>query len=239
MVVVAIMGVLSALIMPALGRARNGARSAACVSNLRQLQTAYVMYLEDHGGHSFPYRESLPQGQTLWYWGLESGGGSEGSRALDKSQARLAPYLSQIGGVEICPALAYSASYFKRKFDIASYGYGLNAYLLAGLPQNPAQVSCSFDQIDRPSETIAWGDAIQVNTWQAPASPQKPMLEEWYYLDISTPAKFHFRHNRRFNAVMADSSVRSFQPARLDPRCDGLSGYIEASGKDYYLRLVK
>src|SRR2546425_9551782 len=29
-------------------------------------------------------------------------------------------------------------------------------------------------------------DAAQVNTWQAPASPSNPMLEEWYYVDNST-----------------------------------------------------
>lgn len=238
LVVIGIIGVLSAVLLPVLRTAMQAGGSAACKSNLRQMQLAYQMYLDDHGGRFFPYQQDDAGGRTLWYWGLGEQG-PEGTRAIDKTKARLAPYFPQVGRVEICPSLPYKAPYFKRKFDIASYGYGLNAYLLSDLPQAKKCGVFLADQIRNPCDTITWADAIQVNTWQAPASAQNPMLEEWYYLDKNDPPKFHFRHNGLCNCAFADGSVRSFKPNRLDQRCDGLSGYIEPPGEDYYLRTIK
>lgn len=237
--VIAVISLLAALVVPVVTRARAAGQGAACTSNLRQMQMAYTMYLADHEGRLFEYEEGTTKGKTLYYFGLASQG-AEGSRPIDKSKAKLAPYFEQIGGVEICPAIPYRAPYFKQKFDMASYGYGINAYFLTDVPvRDPAQRVVSFSQIRRPSETIAWGDAIQVNVWQAPASPQRPMLEEWYWLDANAPPKFHFRHGGQANVVMADGHVCSFKPERLDARCDGLSGYIEPPGEDYHLRPVK
>lgn len=50
LVVVAIMGILAALLLPALNFAREYGRRAACLSNLRQLTLAWVMYADDHNG---------------------------------------------------------------------------------------------------------------------------------------------------------------------------------------------
>lgn len=241
--VIAIVGILSALLFPVLGRARGMAQSAACMGNLRQMQAAYTMYLADHEGRFFGWSDGKTGGKELLYYGLTETHGAEGARDIDKTKAKLAPYLGQIGGVETCPALPYRAPYFKQKYEIASYGYGVNAYFLTNGPalMLPRQFT-TFSQVTRPAQTIAWADAIQVNVWQPPASPDHPMLEEWYYLSSvipNQPAPFHFRHNGRCNCVMADGSVRSFLPNRLDPKCDGLSGYIEPKNEDYYLRLTK
>jgi prepilin-type N-terminal cleavage/methylation domain-containing protein/prepilin-type processing-associated H-X9-DG protein len=238
LVVVALIAVLAALLVPATGKGLVASRRAVCVNNLHQVMTAYTMYLDDHDGRFFRWREQVPEG-TLWYWGLEAGGSGEGSRGLDMSKARLAPYLGRSGGVEICPAMPYREPFFKRKFSIASYGYGINVYLLEDAPQCRNSNVRRFEQISRPSDTIAWGDAIQINTFQAPASPSNPMLEEWYALDATEPQKYHFRHGGGLNAVMADGSVRPFKPFRLDPRCDGLVGMIEPPRQDWYLRTSK
>jgi prepilin-type processing-associated H-X9-DG protein/prepilin-type N-terminal cleavage/methylation domain-containing protein len=50
LVVVGIIAVLIAVLLPALSRARGLAQSAACLNNLRQLQTCWLMYANDHGG---------------------------------------------------------------------------------------------------------------------------------------------------------------------------------------------
>jgi prepilin-type N-terminal cleavage/methylation domain-containing protein len=49
-VVVAIIGVLAAMLLPALGRARDKARQIACASNLRQLGLSFVLYDGDNDG---------------------------------------------------------------------------------------------------------------------------------------------------------------------------------------------
>ena len=237
--VVGLLSVLATLLLPAVRQAMVRGKATVCGHNLRQLHLAHLMYLEDHRGRWFPWREETPEG-TLWYWGLERGGaapvGKEGTRPLDKTRARLWPYLQQVGGVEICPAFPYNAPYFKRKFDMASYGYGLNAFMIAGLYLCEKLGVPRYDQVARPSQTIAWADAAQINTWQAPASPENPMMEEWYCLDGAAPAKWHFRHGRRLNAVFMDGSVRAMNPHQLDPRCDGQVGYLEPIGSMEWLR---
>ena len=50
LVVIATISILVALLVPVLSKARSYARSTACLSNLRQLQTCWSMYANDHDG---------------------------------------------------------------------------------------------------------------------------------------------------------------------------------------------
>jgi len=50
LVVISIIALLMALLLPALGAARRSAQRAACLSNIRQLETAHWAYLIDHKG---------------------------------------------------------------------------------------------------------------------------------------------------------------------------------------------
>lgn len=49
LVVVAILGLLAALLLPVLGQAKGKGKLAQCLSNARQLQTAWLAYEGDHG----------------------------------------------------------------------------------------------------------------------------------------------------------------------------------------------
>ncbi len=53
LVVITIVGMLIAVLLPAMGKAREGARRAQCLSNLRQISMAFYLYLDDHG-EQFP-----------------------------------------------------------------------------------------------------------------------------------------------------------------------------------------
>src|SRR5579864_1785115 len=48
MVVIAIIAILAAMLMPALSRAKTKAQQTACLNNLKQLQTGWMLYVDDH-----------------------------------------------------------------------------------------------------------------------------------------------------------------------------------------------
>jgi len=64
LVVVAIIAILAAMLMPALSKAREKARAAVCMNNLKQLYTALKMYANDYDQYLPPYRP----GGGVWYW---------------------------------------------------------------------------------------------------------------------------------------------------------------------------
>jgi general secretion pathway protein G len=57
--VIAIIGVLVALLLPAIGLAREAARDAACKSNLRQFGQGFHLYAQQH-------KESFSSGSFDW-----------------------------------------------------------------------------------------------------------------------------------------------------------------------------
>jgi prepilin-type N-terminal cleavage/methylation domain-containing protein/prepilin-type processing-associated H-X9-DG protein len=88
MVVVAIVGLLAALILPAVQSAREAARSASCKNNLKQLALGALVY---HSAHS-----CLPMGRSyVMYPGLGMPGPC-GSYLVDRSYlASILPYVDQ------------------------------------------------------------------------------------------------------------------------------------------------
>ena len=65
LVVIAIIAILAAMLMPALQQARDRAKAANCVSNLKQMGTGVLMYQKDADGYFMPY--SLGSGESFAY----------------------------------------------------------------------------------------------------------------------------------------------------------------------------
>jgi prepilin-type N-terminal cleavage/methylation domain-containing protein/prepilin-type processing-associated H-X9-DG protein len=59
LVVIAIIAILAALLLPALGSAKEAGRKAACISNLRQIGIAVTAYSHDYAG-KIPYGPKAP-----------------------------------------------------------------------------------------------------------------------------------------------------------------------------------
>src|SRR6266478_4365408 len=66
LVVIAIIAILAAMLLPALGRAKGTALQTKCLSNLKQLNLAMVLYCADYRDKT-PTSNSVP-GQDIWWW---------------------------------------------------------------------------------------------------------------------------------------------------------------------------
>lgn len=213
LVVIAVIAILAALLLPALTRSRATAQRIRCVSNLHQLGLATQLYWEDNDGRCFRYTSGFTNGGQLFWFGW-LGAGAEGARPFDPKTGALWPYL-QGRGVELCPSLDYALAHFKLKAGGAAFGYGYNLHLSVPPAQPPQRIS----RAARPVDLSVLADAAQVNTFQPPASPEHPMLEEFYYVSTNrNEATAHFRHAQRANAVFADGHIATekMSPGSLD-----------------------
>ena len=66
LVVIGIIGLLIAILLPALKKARDQAQTVKCMSNLRQMGMAIMMYANDHKGF-LPYPNTALGEPALWY----------------------------------------------------------------------------------------------------------------------------------------------------------------------------
>ena len=212
LLVIAVVSLLAAVVFPAFSQSKQAGRRVQCVSNLHQLSLAAEMFWQDNDGGTFRYRGvSTNNGDLFWFGWLQRG--AEGQRLFDPTQGALYPYFEG-RGVEVCPSLRYGSPTFKFKADGAAYGYGVNLHLTG-----PSLAS--IGTIERPADVIGFADAAQINTFQTPASPDHPLLEEFYYVSTNRSDRTaHFRHDGWANATFCDGHIECLHPeaGSLDPR---------------------
>ena len=108
LVVIAIIAILAALLLPALAGAKTKAQGIQCLSNLKQLQLAFLLYPDDNNDSLTSSGYTLPVEPTAWVNGWEDFNGANPDNTdpgtlLDPKRAKFAPYLTGIG-VYRCPA---------------------------------------------------------------------------------------------------------------------------------------
>jgi prepilin-type N-terminal cleavage/methylation domain-containing protein/prepilin-type processing-associated H-X9-DG protein len=67
LVVIAIIAILAAILFPVFAQAREKARQASCLSNMKQLGTAQMMYTQDYDETYPKAYHSTPNGDVGWY----------------------------------------------------------------------------------------------------------------------------------------------------------------------------
>ncbi|WP_052361772.1 DUF1559 domain-containing protein [Geminisphaera colitermitum] len=141
--VIAIIGILAAIIIPTVGKVRQSARQTQCVSNLRQIATALLLYTGDHRGYFPPgWQMGRP---TVWQKDVApyAGRSENASRGIDA-----------LGTIFECPSISAA--------DLTVTGatsYAVNSPLLGNNASKKP-----LHQIDQPSRTVLAGDCRTTNT---------------------------------------------------------------------------
>lgn len=220
-VAAAIVTVLGACLTGAGWKVYEGSSLAVSANTVRQLAAGGAAYLSDHKHTYWPYRAIAPDDHpgTIWWFGYESTESMsrpEGSRRLDPSLGPLETYVP--AGLRPDPSFALQGRAFKPKYESGYIGIGYNVLLGGGWGGDPAKLKTYWDLSD-PAKVVVFATSAQVNSFQRPASPRHPMLEEFYGLDAQERT-VHFRHHGQAMVAFASGSA-GFLPmdtTTRDPR---------------------
>ncbi|GAB4459901.1 MAG: hypothetical protein OHK0029_23130 [Armatimonadaceae bacterium] len=158
LVVIAIIAILAAILFPVFDQAREKARQASCISNLKQLTLGWVMYAQD-------YDEQFPS----WNWAVNyaNGTGTPNNNATTLWCNAIFPYVKN-NQVYNCPSDALGLTVQQAFGD----WFNFNDTLI-GFPQPMLQARISYGasepitaqqglnalaRMDRPAETFILGD---------------------------------------------------------------------------------
>jgi prepilin-type N-terminal cleavage/methylation domain-containing protein/prepilin-type processing-associated H-X9-DG protein len=108
LVVIAIIAILAAMLLPALGRARQKAQGVMCLSNGKQMMVAFHMYTADNR-EWFPPNEDSSSASYGWVrgkmnWDSGSPDLTNILNLIDPQKAFLAPYTAKNYQIYRCPA---------------------------------------------------------------------------------------------------------------------------------------
>ena len=167
--VIGVIGVLVAMLLPAMARARAEALRVRCMSNLRQLLQAQMMYVSESRSHlTYPNWGHDRKSEDVWPtgWLYAQGRVSEPPRPDDVKAGALYRYLNTTA-VFHCPSHQPEEESFKGTNRLTSYimngavcGYGAVGH--RGATPVVWAPSRKITDWRQPSEQILWWEAEEV-----------------------------------------------------------------------------
>ncbi len=181
LVVIGIISVLIAMLLPALNKAREAAKTVQCASNLKQIGNAFFMYAQDNHGAIVPALSYAPQ-----YWDGAISGRTWPEFICRFGDYSATPNYGLVPDLFHCPALTEGDPLRVKKRE-----YAVNAWI-CGSVSNPS--SYKFHKFVRLT---------------APASEVMLVMDNGYSETYSIPYStwIGFPHNNLCNVLYADGHV--------------------------------
>lgn len=182
LVVIAIIAILAAILFPVFAQAKEAAKKTSCLSNIKNVLTAGLMYSGDYDDSIVPYETYSSPGTAFWF-GYATWNAATKSYVYDYTRGLLYPY-AKSSQVQDCPdnisipADPYTGSHFGLSMNTGVDGFGgmpnwisqlpngpfNNPYIIGyggfGGPQETGVMSTTA--FDAPAETIWFSDAAEV-----------------------------------------------------------------------------
>jgi prepilin-type N-terminal cleavage/methylation domain-containing protein/prepilin-type processing-associated H-X9-DG protein len=205
LVVIAIIAILAAILFPVFSQAKAAAKKAACLSNVKQIGTAFILY---SGDYDDVIVSTSSAGNFVYGWGWSIDFGTS-PVTVDGKGGLIQPYMKNVD-IEDCPM---AKGIPINPNNPIPYAYGMNTQL------TPAAQPHTFTDSDSPAETILIGDAAQVPN---PGRGGTPALVRFPTLfppsgAISLGPTVHGRHAGQANLTWLDGHAKSWEPTLPNP----------------------
>lgn len=159
LVVIAIIAILAAILFPVFAQAKLAAKKTVSLSNLKQIDLAWLMYSGDYDDYTMPaYYSQNGFSSTSYWWGYLAF-----PAPIDLSQGFLQPY-AKSQGINADPAFQDVVSVNK----LGSLGYGYNYDYLTYTDANYNQDGLSASSIQEPASTLTFATSAQWDNWSSP-----------------------------------------------------------------------
>jgi len=236
LVVIAIISILASILFPVFARARENARKASCLSNLKQMGLAWMMYAQDYDEKALKSgtQDMGMDGTILWdgYHNFNAG-------TSDATQSPMYPYMknTQFTGCpsanSVEPDVWGTTNYGYNVIYIGGYGgyvegWATSVTKLPGATLMPA----SLASITRPAETVLFGDSGYYDTVSGSAK-RYPWLFPPSFKSV-WQEDAHALHNGMANVVFADGHAKAeklYYSFNANPAAAGVDlGYLSSTG---------
>jgi prepilin-type processing-associated H-X9-DG protein len=236
LMVISIIATLAAMLLPVLSKARERGRQAVCMSNLRQLAMAFIMYTGDYGYYP-PAASDINGANNRRWFGVRASGSPWGESSFKMTpDTPIYAYLPD-SKIRACPTFKR----FMGGWEGGAGGYGYNDQYIggtapAGMPG--AEISAKESRVRKPSETIMLADCA---IWQTHGLIEYAFVTAPYWdysaygFQIESTPSIHFRHNGRANVAFCDGHVES---RKLDSTRAGVYANKEDIQRSHWIGYV-
>ena len=198
LIVIAIIAILSAMLLPALGKAREMARGISCINKIKQINIYSILYSNDYNDMILPCAADRIGATDAWYFKIHD---------LYMPKNVVENYL-QVNKFFQCPSDENSVTHSWAPVVTSSYGY---SWILGDVLQ-------AFTH----SGTTRW-KAKKLSFFRTPSAVGR-LVELW---DMPPNYQVNFVHNKKTSAGYLDGSCRSVRNQELVGNEKGLLGKPE------------